>query len=386
MQEMKPDRNKIGIIGKGKMGTDIFNYLLNFHELALTWICRSESDLAYMNKNIDRQLRKMKLSVTDDAVIEKRKASLLASSDINDLRHCGLVLETINDEADKKDALMVSLNAVLGPQTVIASNTSSIPLAILFKNYQYQKSTIGLHFFYPSAFRNIVEINCYQPTAPETKGIIMDFCRQIDRRYLVLNEADNFSLNKMLSPLLSTAYLFKHKYHISVASIDSIIKECLISFGVFELVDSVGIDIILTSVKNYFPDYRQNALLMPWVQEMEKMIGEGYIGSKVKKGFYQYYEDVTEASNEQKEAIANTFTALYINTFLIESEKGYCSKDELNEIFIEFFGAKKSPLEIVETADSAVLTECLSALYQEYRNDFYCPHHTMRKVGAIQPH
>lgn len=240
----------IGIIGSGKMGSDIFNYLSDF-DLQLIWFTRNESHRDILRKTYQKKIkRQLKHGVISNELFELRK-NYQITNDIKKLDICDLVIESVIEDLDVKQELLKSLETIVKPSCILASNSSSILPSELSEVLNYKNRVIGLHFFYPIAFKNVIEIISSEYTDEITiqKGKL--FLDKIKRFYLEQNEKSAFVLNRFLLQIQIEAFIILKEKNLGFKQLDDITKEFIPEFGLFEMMDHVGHNTMYNAILNY---------------------------------------------------------------------------------------------------------------------------------------
>ena len=158
----------IGIIGEGKMGTNLLYYLLDM-DFTLTWICSQESDTEKLERTLNKRLTPTwkRGSLMRRGSTTSKKRSLFQTRP-EDLADCDLIIEAINEELQAKQNLFQVLDSVVSPECILTSNSSSINPSDLVPSEKRKDKFAGLHFFYPVALKNIVEVIKTPDTSKET--------------------------------------------------------------------------------------------------------------------------------------------------------------------------------------------------------------------------
>jgi len=276
----------IGIAGEGKMGTNLFYYLLDFPS-PLVWKCSKEADI----EKIRKQFIKKVCRCFDARIMDERKRDeVLANTKItredDDLAPCGLVIEAIPEDHELKKRFFAQLDRIAGPGCLFATNSSSIIPSALVPSENRKGDFIGLHFFYPVALKNVVELIFTEHTSEGSLHKARSFLDSIHRFYLPLHERQGFILNRIFLDFQNEAYLMVTEGKCTFSELDRIVKEHFFPSGVFEFFDSVGIDIMLASVTNYTRDYPHRDYYLPLIRKLTDLRDSGCLGQKTGKGFF----------------------------------------------------------------------------------------------------
>lgn len=300
----------IGICGSGKMGNNLFQYLQEF-DFDIYWLCETEEEsLHQQNQFIKKINRQMKNGLIDEAAFKRKQAQIHFSDSPETLAGCDLIIEAITEKVDAKQQLFLQLDKICKPESIFVSNSSSILPQYLIPSPKRAKNVAGLHFFYPVALKNITEFVLTQNTSAKTIEIITSFLKNIHHFYLIQKDNNNvFLLNRMFLGIQNEACKIFREEISNPEVIDAIVKESLFpTTGIFDFFDSVGIDVMLMSVKNYAALSPGEGKYIPLIQCLEKKYAEGNLGMKSQKGFYNYCKkddfETTYISPKKKENIA----------------------------------------------------------------------------------
>lgn len=371
---------EIGIIGKGKMGREIFNHLFQFkHRLIL--ICRKPEDIEGVRVSVEKLLRKMlRRGYIDDASFEVKKESFIVSDDLDLLKNCDIVIESVYEDKTLKQEIFSRLESIVKSECILATNTSSIPLKSVFNKCVKKNRCLGIHFFFPVKITKTVEINRAGFTEEKYVEMASDFITGVKKNPIILKEEANMILNKILLNMITQIYMIYEENHLSIKDIDKVLKEKLLTFGLFEIIDSTGIKIILKSVDNFIDD-RHKELYTPFHIKGKKLLEVGYSGGVGNKGITDYenehwdsikmsYESQVESYEEK---IILRLQSLLINELAFLIKNNYVEKYGINEAVKEVLGLSQDPISILEEVGETVIADCLLEEYQSSKNDIFQP-------------
>lgn len=278
----------IGIIGEGKMGNNIFQFLSG-HGFRLTWITSSEAD----TEKLERSFRK-KLQRSFDAGILTEQERLFqmentkVTKELDALRDCDLVIEAIPEELEIKRSLFRVIDGIVPTSCILASNSSSISPALLVPSEQRRDRMVGFHFFYPVALKNIVELVVLPQTAPSVVNALKGFLVTIGRNHLVLPEQGAFILNRIFLDVQNEAFRIVSEGGCDLRQMDRLARSTVSPAGIFEFFDSVGNDVMLSSVLNYSRIHPDPDRFKPLIRRLEDLVAAGHLGQKSGQGFYEH--------------------------------------------------------------------------------------------------
>jgi 3-hydroxyacyl-CoA dehydrogenase len=330
----------IGIIGGGKMGTNLLYYLLDL-DFNLSWILHPDVDLEKTRKTFNRRLsRSLEAGILDENRFQSILGRISISNTLENLSSCDLVIEAIDENVESKQQLFAALDQIAPAECIFTSNSSSINPSLLIPSENRRERFAGLHFFYPVALRDIVEIILPPTTSNETLQQLTSFLKVIGRRHLILKEKDSFILNRLFLQFQNQAFLLVHQKKASLHQVDRIVREHFFPIGVFEFFDSVGLDVMLASVKNYTKHDPGNALYLPLMVQMQELVSAGRLGTKSKGGFYTEGVPDDPGYPENEEEIIGILRRSWSEAFHRLLDSSGLPAAELKSAMDEYFGAE----------------------------------------------
>ncbi|WP_026476565.1 3-hydroxyacyl-CoA dehydrogenase family protein [Alkaliphilus transvaalensis] len=289
---------KIGIIGKGRMGIDMFLYLLNYNcELVL--ICRKEDDVKVINADVEKiLLKKKKRGLLSEEDYKIHRQLFTVSTKYEELRNCNLVIETVIEDLAVKQELIAKVEEIVSDECIISSNTSSLNLELVFKNCRLKHRCMGLHFFYPIKCTSFVEISLTKDTDRAYVNQVVDLMKNVDKESLVVQDEGCLVMTKIINTIVSYSYLIYQEGYLSIKQLDSLIKNEVMMFGPFEIVDSTGLYIILACLKNFdLKSRRYDNLYENFYSKLLKVYEKGYIGGATGKGLVFFESEEAQDRN-----------------------------------------------------------------------------------------
>src|SRR5205814_4598411 len=191
-----------------------------------------------------------------------------------------VIIEAIFENVDAKRSLLVALEKRAKPDTILATNTSSIPLEDIAAALADRTRLVGLHFFNPVPRMMLVEVVAGRETRPDLVARGAAFVRQIDKLPLPVKSAPGFLVNRVLAPYLMTAMRCVDE-GIAPETIDEAAVAFGMPMGPLELADTVGLDICVAVGKMLSPDAEAP-------KKLSELVAAGHLGRKTKRGFYDY--------------------------------------------------------------------------------------------------
>lgn len=277
----------IGVIGAGQMGSGIAHVAaLAGYDVRLSDISEDALKRAVANigRNLDRQVSKGKATQADkDAAM----ARIVTVGELAGLKGCDIVVEAATENEDVKRGIFKKLVPELGPETIIATNTSSISITRLAASTDRPARFIGMHFMNPVPVMKLVELVRGLATSDATMAAVVELARRMGKTTIVARDIPGFIVNRLLIPLLNEACYGLYEGLGSAADIDTGVKLGLNHpMGPLELSDLIGLDTCLAIAEVLHRElgedkYRPCPLLRQYV-------AAGWLGRKVGRGFYAY--------------------------------------------------------------------------------------------------
>jgi len=336
---------KVGIVGEGKMGSALLNYLTGF-DLELSWACSREADIERIRKQYGKRINRL----LEAGIIDINKHLALRQTTIShelyDLNGCDLIMEAIPENEEQKRLLFATLDPLVNQDCIFASNSSSIKPSLISPSSHRQEKFTGLHFFYPIGFKNIVELTVLPETSSRTILKTEAFLNAIQRFFLTLDEKNSFILNKIFLDFQMTAFEIVKKGYCNFRQMDELVKKDLFAFGVFDFMDGVGLDTMLVSIQNYISGYPHKSWYEPLVLQLQEMVGQGKLGMKTGEGFFHYPLDpIQEAEWQDTGAISEHLRQTWFSAVKRFTAQSHLPIGDINFAVKEYFGLLKGPFE-----------------------------------------
>jgi 3-hydroxybutyryl-CoA dehydrogenase len=279
--------SRVGIVGSGIMGAGIAEVAAaSGHEVVLRSRSQDGADamVAGLAKSLAKQVEKGKR--TEDEVSEI-SGRVRATQHLGDLVDVDLVIESVVEDLATKKALFAELDSVCKPDTILATNTSTLPVVEMAMATGRPDLVCGVHFFNPAPAMALVEVVRPITAADATVAAAVAFASACGKEPVEVKDQAGFIVNALLFPYLNNAVRL---YELGVGSkegIDAAMKGgCGFPMGPFALLDLVGLDTSLAILDALYEEYRDpNYAAVPLLR---RLVTSGQLGRKTKKGFYDY--------------------------------------------------------------------------------------------------
>ncbi len=240
----------IGIIGSGKMGSDLFNYLSDF-KFHLIWYTRNKEHQDTLKRTFHKKIkRQLKHGIISNEMFDL-KSDYQITDNLKDFANCDLIVESIIEDVDVKVELFQKIEKLVKSSCILASSSSSILPSEISTDIKTRNRILGIHFFYPITFKNVVEVISSEFTDEITIEKTKIFLEEIKRFYIVQKEHNAFILNRFLLQLQIRALELMNKHELNFTQMDLIAKKIITEFGLFEMIDHVGHYTMYNAILNY---------------------------------------------------------------------------------------------------------------------------------------
>ena len=278
---------RVGICGSGIMGAGMAEVVARAgFEVVVRSRSQATADaaMAGVTKSLARQVDKGRLGLEEaNATIGR----MSGAADIGALESCDLVIESVVEDLETKRQLFADLDRTCGPSTILATNTSTLPVVEMATATGRPEKVLGLHFFNPAPVMSLVEVVTTLLTAPDVTEAAVDFATACGKTPVTVNDRAGFIVNALLFPYLNNAVRMLENGTASKDDIDAAMKGgCGFPMGPLALLDLVGLDTsmaILDALHTEFAD--PNYAPMPLLR---RMVSAGRLGRKTGSGFFDY--------------------------------------------------------------------------------------------------
>ncbi|TWU42501.1 3-hydroxyacyl-CoA dehydrogenase NAD-binding domain-containing protein [Novipirellula artificiosorum] len=275
---------KIGVIGAGAMGAGIGQLAANHgYEVVLVEVDEQAADRGRerVTTLVRKWARHKGMSHANESELLDRIRVVTEADAIAD---ADLVIEAIVEKIDVKQNLFRTLDRIMSPETILATNTSSLSVDAMANATGRGRLVAGLHFFNPVHKMELVEVVRAKQTDDATIARLLGFVRAIGKTPVVTADTPGFLVNRVLFPYLGEAVLMVAEGH-SIRDLDNQTRSFGMPMGPLELLDQVGLDVawhVARSLDNIVSGLR------PVLDQLQMMVDDGRMGKKSGSGFYRY--------------------------------------------------------------------------------------------------
>jgi len=277
----------VGVLGCGLMGSGIAQvaamagYRTTVRDVAQPFLDKGRAGIV---KSLDKFVEKGKLTADQREAALGRLAFV---TEVASLRESDIVIEAVTEDLELKNGLWRELDGLCGPQTIFASNTSSLTIAAMASATKRADRFVGLHFFNPVPLMELVEVVRTVTTSQAVFDRTFAFAKSLGKQAVAAKDTSGFIVNLLLVPYLLDAIRALEHGVASTPDIDAAMKlGCGYPMGPLTLLDFVGNDTTCKIAEIMFDQYREQRYAPPPL--LRRMVLAGMYGRKSGKGFYDY--------------------------------------------------------------------------------------------------
>lgn len=277
----------VGIIGAGTMGNGIAQacavsginvVMVDISDTAV------QKGLSTVAGSLDRLIKKEKISEADKAAALSR---IKVSTSYDDLKAAQLVIEAATENYDLKVKILKQVDALVAPEVIVATNTSSISITQLAAATQRADRFIGMHFFNPVPMMALVEIIRGLQTSDATHDAVKAMAEALGKSPITVKNAPGFVVNRILVPMINEAFQVLSEGTASAEDIDAGMKlGCNQPIGPLALADMIGLDVCLAVMEVYLKEFGDSKYRPCFL--LREMVAAGRLGRKTGQGVYSY--------------------------------------------------------------------------------------------------
>jgi 3-hydroxybutyryl-CoA dehydrogenase len=279
--------SSVGIVGSGIMGSGIAEVAA---KAGCTVILRSrrqetaDAMLAGLEKSLTKQVEKERI---DQAEADAVRDRVSGTSALEDLADCDLVIESVVEDLEVKQELFSELDRDCKEDTILATNTSTLPVIEMAMETHRPDKVCGVHFFNPAPAMKLVELVKPLTASDETMSAVQGFAEACGKDPVMVKDRAGFIVNALLFPYLNNAARMAERGTASVADIDTAMKGgCGFPMGPFALLDLVGLDTSVAILDALYDEFRDPHFAAHPI--LRRMVSAGQLGRKSGHGFYDY--------------------------------------------------------------------------------------------------
>ncbi|MGC0154125.1 3-hydroxybutyryl-CoA dehydrogenase [Chromobacterium vaccinii] len=278
---------KIGVVGAGTMGNGIAQvFAMKGFEVLLADV--SDAALVKGMANIQTSLQRMaKKELIAEGNIDGIVAHIRTTTALSDLAGCDVVIEAATENAEIKEKIFRELDAAVGEQCVLASNTSSISLTRIASWVSHPERVVGMHFMNPVPVMQLVEIIRALQTGDEAYNTVFHLSEALGKTPVTVKDSAGFVSNRVLMPMINEAAFALYENLATAEDIDTVMKLGMNHpIGPLALADLIGLDTCLSVMDILYREFRDSKYRA--CPLLVQLVQAGHLGRKSGNGFYSY--------------------------------------------------------------------------------------------------
>ena len=287
MSKKVEEIKKVGVVGAGTMGSGIAQVVASTNrEVLLVDVSEAALDrgMSAIEKSLERLVKKETITQENsNSVIEK----IRKTTEFDALGDVDLVIEAAFEDMGVKKEIYSKLDDITGPDVVLATNTSSLPIIEIAVSTSKPDKIVGMHFFNPAPLMKLVEIIKTLATSDETAQFAYDFSQALGKDPVIAKDSPGFIVNRILVPMLNEAVF---AYQDGVGSAGDIDKAMVLGtnqpIGPLALIDLIGLDVTLDVMDTFHREFQDSKFRAAPL--LRQMVRAGWLGRKSGKGFFDY--------------------------------------------------------------------------------------------------
>lgn len=281
------DVKKVGVVGAGTMGSGIAQVLAS-KGIEVVILDISDEALSRgmktITNSIGRFVKKGEISEDESKAIQSRIGTTKTTEDLGDV---DLVIEAVYEDMNVKKDTFKKLDASIGSDVIIATNTSSLPIVEIAVSTKRPDKIVGMHFFNPAPVMKLVEIIKTLATSDEVVQFAYDFAKFLGKEPVRTKDAPGFIVNRILIPMLNEAVFALEEGVGTPEDIDKAMKLGTNQpIGPLALIDLIGLDVTLDVMGTFYREFQDSKFRSAPL--LRQMVRAGRLGRKTGKGFYNY--------------------------------------------------------------------------------------------------
>ena len=379
----------VGVIGAGAMGSGIAQLAATYGHTVLLFDNEREAvnrAKTSIDKNLARSVDKNRLNQDQASEIQSRIQTHTGADSFESLAGAGLVIEAIVENLDMKQNLFATLDRIVKPEAVLATNTSSLSVTAISSASARPERVLGVHFFNPPTVLPLVEIVPGLATSAEVTQKTQQLVDAWGKKTVIASDTPGFIVNRIARPFYGEALRIYEEGIADMATIDWAMKEIGgFRMGPFELMDFIGNDVNFAATKSVYEATFHDARFRPTITQ-QRLYEAGFFGRKLGRGYYDYSPGATTTDPNRDPELGQLIFRRILSMLINQAADAlYLRIASAHDIDLAMTLGVNYPKGLLAWADELGIPETvkwLSALQDFYGEERYRPSPLLKTMAA----
>jgi 3-hydroxybutyryl-CoA dehydrogenase len=376
---------KIGILGTGAMGTDIAQVAARAGHEVIIFDANSHAmgrAIKRIQQNLANLVAKSKISDAESYALFSRISLGESAASFSE---CALIIECIVEDLETKQLVFKTLEATTSEKTILASNTSSIPITAIAAHLKHPERVIGIHFFNPATIMKLVEIIPALQTEQQVIDNVRNLINSWQKTTVLCKDTPAFIVNRIARPFYGEAIRILEEGIADIPTIDWAMRTIGgFKMGPFELMDFIGHDINYKVTETVFEQFFYDPRYRPSFTQ-KRLVDAHFCGRKSNRGFYDYRENAENPKPTENHALGQEIFRRILVMLINEAADvlylKIATRDDIESAMTLGVNYPKGLLAWADEIGIAQVVEKMDALHDEYLDSRYRCSPILRKMA-----
>jgi len=385
---LQPETCRVAVAGAGSMGAGIAQVAILAGHTTCLYDTRKEAVIKAVNEIRDSVFRMRDKGKISGEVADAALQRLIPANELEALKGAGLFIEAVIEDPEIKKDLFKRVEVLMSPDTILATNTSSLSVTAIAAACEHTGRVIGLHFFNPAPLMPLVEVI----PAVQTDAALPATCAGLMRKWgkvpVVTKDTPGFIVNRLARPFYGESLRIYEEGLADMPTIDHALKSIGgFRMGPFELMDLIGNDVNYTVTETVWRQFYFDPRYRPSLVQ-KKMLESGRLGRKTGHGYYDYNDGALRQTPSDDPALHNMIFMRVVSMLINEAAEalylGIAGREDLDVAMTKGVNYPKGLLAWSDELGSGNVLSILDGLHDAYRDDRYRASVLLRRMAAAE--